>query len=104
MEINNPETTKNSFINYKGKPLVRCKNVIYYGDIEDGHIIRMESIEASEKSDIKISSEISVEMIEIDPKDTNVRKIVKTSKKDGLYQALDIAKVWLDRIKTENVI
>lgn len=104
MEINNPETTKSSFMYYKGKPLVRCKNVIYYGNIEDGHIIRMESVEASEKSDIKVSSEVSVEMIEIDPNDTNVRKIVKTSKKDGLYQALDIAKVWLDRVKVENVI
>lgn len=104
METNNPETTKNSFMYYKGKPLVRCKNVIYYGNIEDGHIIRMESVESSENLDIKVSSEVSVEMIEIDPKDTNVRKIVKTSKKDGLYQALDIAKIWLDRVKVENAI
>lgn len=104
MEISNPETMKNSSICYKGKPLVRCKDVIYYGNIEDGHIIRIESVKASEKSDIKVSTEVSVEMIEIDPKDTNVRKIIKTSKKDGLYQALDISKIWLDRVKIENVI
>ncbi len=33
---------KNAFPMYKGKPLVRCGDVIYYGSMKDKYVIKME--------------------------------------------------------------
>ena len=30
------------FPTYKGKPLVRCGNTIYYGDMKDPYVIKMD--------------------------------------------------------------
>lgn len=83
------------FFEYKGKPLIRCGNVIYYGDINDRYVTKIESKETKKVSNLDVSTLLSVEMIDTDPESTN--KIVKISEKSGLYLALDIASIWLDR-------
>lgn len=95
------KTVKSPFIHYKGKPLVRCGTVIYYGDVSDKRIVRMESMETTQNKDLSISSNVAVEMIETNPQVSDTRKIIKSSKKSGLYSALDIASIWLERAQSE---
>ena len=33
---------KSTFFSYKGKPLVRCGDVIYYGDMKDKFVVKLE--------------------------------------------------------------
>ena len=33
------------FMNYKGKPLVRSKNEIYYGDMSESHVVKFTILE-----------------------------------------------------------
>ncbi len=93
-KLKKPKNSK-KFFEYKGKPLVRCGNIIYYGDINDRYVTKIESKATKKVMDLDVSTQLSVEMIDTDPESTN--KIVKISEKSGLYLALDIASVWLDR-------
>ena len=39
-----PTTKKNNLLEYKGHPLMRKENIIYYGSMSDSHIIMKERI------------------------------------------------------------
>ncbi len=82
---------------YKGFPLMRKDNLIYYGSMADSHIVMLQILETKPVKDTQIASRVSVELQLTDP---NVRardRIVKKSEKDGFYTALDVGCVWLKR-------
>ena len=82
---------------YKGFPLMRKDNLIYYGSMADSHIVMLQILEPKTVKDAQIASKVSVELQLTDP---NVRardRIVKKSEKDGFYTALDVGCVWLKR-------
>ncbi len=82
---------------YKGFPLMRKDNLIYYGSMADSHIVLLQILETKPLKDTQIASRVSVELQLTDP---NVRprdRIVKKSEKDGFYTALDVGCVWLKR-------
>ena len=97
------KTDKNAspFVLYKGKPLVRCGNTIYYGNLSDKYVIKMEVKDSFPKEDLNISSRVQVEMMDTNP-NSDTKKIVKVSEKNGLYDAIDIAEVWLKRAENLN--
>lgn len=97
-----PNTTKDTFMTYKHKPLVRCGDTIYYGSMEDKYVVKMEVKDFILNNDLKISSRIHIEMIETNLNISDTKKIVKISEKSGLYDAMDIAQVWLERAKNLN--
>lgn len=88
---------KQEFFTYKGKPLVRCGDTIFYGDMNDSHVIKLDIKSKTDSNGMNIADEVSVQLILTDPDVSLRKKIVKTSKKKGLYLALDIADVWLER-------
>ena len=47
--------------------------------------------------DIKLATSVSVQLISTDPDLSARKKIVKTSEKESLYLAMDIAEIWLSR-------
>ena len=84
------------FLLYKDKPLVRCGNTIYYGDMADEYVIMMQILGTKKWRDRDICGRISVKLIMTDETRNPLERIVKSSEKDGLYPALDIASVWLE--------
>ncbi|MCI6387651.1 MAG: hypothetical protein PUG69_05955 [Ruminococcus sp.] len=88
---------KNDFLTYKGKPLVRNGNTIYYGDMNDDFVIMMRILSSKEFGDTDLASKVSVQLVNTDPNVSIKEKIVKTSEKKGLYAAMDIADIWLTR-------
>ena len=88
---------KNDFLTYKGKPLVRHGNTIYYGDMNDDFVIMMRILSSKEFGDTDLASKVSVQLVNTDPNVSIKEKIVKTSEKKGLYAAMDIADIWLTR-------
>ena len=88
---------KNDFFTYKGKPLVRNGNTIYYGDMNDDFVIMMRILSSKEFGDTDLASKVSVQLVNTDPNVSIKEKIVKTSEKKGLYAAMDIADIWLTR-------
>lgn len=82
-----------NFLTYKGKPLVRRKNVIYYGDMNDEYVIRLTVL--NEENDI--ANDIKVELMLSDTSLDEKARIKKESSKKGFFEALDIATIWLSR-------
>lgn len=89
------------FPTYKGKPLVRCGDVIYYGSMRDRYVVRLEIKSKKKIKDMEVADRVSVQLMLTDQTVRNRKQIVKTSEKDGLYLAMDIADVWLTRALSE---
>jgi len=86
---------------YKGKPLVRSGNTIYYGDPCEPFVAMLQILNTKNEIDgIAISDRILVQILStddtLDPRD----RIIKKTEKNGLYDALNIACIWLDRSAT----
>ena len=92
---------KDKFLTYKGKPLARNGNTIYYGFPNEKYVIMMQILSTKPVDDVEVASKVSIQLINTDP-DVSIReKIVKSSEKKGLYAALDIAEIWLNRALAE---
>ena len=88
---------KKEFLEYKGRPLVRSGNTVYYGSMADPYVICLNIKDSTELEDIKMSGKVMVQLINTDPEVPLKEKIVKKSEKDGLFNALDLGAVWLER-------
>ena len=51
--------------------------------------------------DMEVADKCTVQLMLTDPEIRSRKQIVKTSEKNGLYLALDIADAWLTRALTE---
>ncbi len=91
-------------LTYKGKPLTRKDKVLYYGSMAEKYIIMLQILESKDFSDIQLATRISVQLQLTDPSLKSKDRIVKkTETEGGLYQAMDIASVWLERaLSAEN--
>ncbi len=82
---------------YKGHPLMRKDNMIYYGSMADSHIVMLQILETKKVGDLDVASKVSVQLQLTDPAAKSRDRVVKKSEKDGLYTALDFGCVWLER-------
>ncbi|MCQ2451084.1 MAG: hypothetical protein MJ080_03815 [Clostridia bacterium] len=85
------------FLTYKGKPLVRKGNEIYYGNMTDKYIVRFEILSTTKDGDFEIADKISIELLLSDPDTPKKERIVRSSEKDSLFTALDLGFTWLER-------
>ncbi|MBQ7756597.1 MAG: hypothetical protein IJ031_05400 [Oscillospiraceae bacterium] len=86
---------KETFFTYKGLPLVRKGNELYYGNMSDEYVVRMQIEETKEENGMQVASKVRIIKMATD-KDLPFDKIfVKNAEKSSLYEALDIACAWL---------
>ena len=90
-------TKKDSLLQYKGHPLMRKDNVIYYGSMTDSHIIMMQILDSKKENGIDVASRVSVQLQQTAPGLRTRDRIVKSSEKSSLWSAMDIASIWLGR-------
>lgn len=84
-------------LEYKGHPLQRKDNIIYYGSFADKYIIMLQILDTKKVKDMDVASKVSVQLQLTDPDIKSRDRVVKRSEKDSLYAALDIGVVWLER-------
>jgi hypothetical protein len=85
------------FSTYKGRPLVRCGDEIYYGNMEEPYVIRMQIKSKKEQNGIEIADKVAIQLMATDPYLSPRKQLVKSSEKKGLFLAMDIADIWLNR-------
>ena len=97
------------YLVYRGKPLVREKNAICYGSMSDKHILFMLILSSKkapsfEGKDIEIPDAILVQILSTDLTKPAHERVIKQFNKNGLYDAMDIGLIWLDKLNgtTEN--
>ena len=96
-----PKTAKAEGLMYKGHPLRRIDNLIYYGTMADKYIIMMQILDTKKDQDLDVATKVSIQLQLTDPTLKSRDRIVKKSEKDSLYAAIDIAAIWLDRALKE---
>lgn len=82
---------------YKGHPLMRKDNLVYYGSMADSHIVMLQILETKKVNDTEIATRVSVQLQLTDPAAKSRDRVVKKSEKVGFYTALDVGSVWLER-------
>ena len=85
------------FSTYKGRPLVRCGDEIYYGNMEEPYVIRMQIKSKKEQNGIEIADKVAIQLMATDPGLSPRRQLVKSSEKQGLFVAMDVGDAWLQR-------
>ncbi len=88
---------KSAVLEYKGHPLRRKDNLIYFGSMSDKYIIMLQILETKKVKDMDVASKVSVQLQLTDPDIKSRDRVVKKSEKDSLYAAMDVASVWLER-------
>ena len=88
---------ENKILMYKGHPLMRKDNLIYYGSMADSHIIMLQILETQKVGDVDIASRVSIQLQLTDPSAKSRDRVVKKGEKPGLYTALDFGYIWLER-------
>ena len=88
---------KGKSLEYKGRPLRRKDNLIYYGSMTDKYIIMLQVTETKPLEDLNLASRIQVQLQFTDPDLKSRDRVVKKSEKTSFYEAMDVAAVWLDR-------
>ena len=84
-------------LTYKGRPLMRKDNLIYYGSMADKYIVMLQVLETKKEHDLDLATRVAVQLQLTDPNLRAKDRIVKKSEKEGFYTALDVGCVWLKR-------
>lgn len=90
-------TAKAEGLMYKGHPLRRVDNLIYYGTMAEKYIIMMQVLDSKKAQDMDVATKVSIQLQFTDPDLKSRDRVVKKSEKDSLYAAMDVAAIWLDR-------
>ncbi|MBO4330492.1 MAG: hypothetical protein J5827_00285 [Oscillospiraceae bacterium] len=84
-------------LEYRGYPLRRKDNLIYFGNMSDKYIVMLQILDSAPVQDLSVASKVSVQLQLTDPDVRSRDRVVKKSEKDGIYSALDVGLVWLER-------
>lgn len=84
-------------LEYKGFPLRRKDNLIYFGSMSDKYIAMLQITETKKVKDLDVATRVSVQLQLTDPELKSRDRVVKKSEKNSLYAAMDVAYVWLTR-------
>ena len=88
---------ENNVLMYKGHPLMRKDDLIYYGSMADSHIVMLQILDKKKIGETEVATRVSVQLELTDPNVKSRERIVKKGEKAGLYSALDFGCVWLER-------
>ena len=70
---------------------------IYYGSMADPYIVMMQILETKKVGDEDVASRVSVQLQLTDPNVKARDRVTKRTEKDGVFSALDVGSVWLER-------
>lgn len=89
-------TDEAKLLMYKGKPLVRKDNVIYYGNPDAEYIAVLTENAYEEVNGMKVATSVTVTLTTNATRGQGKEKVIKKPvERNGLYLALDIGEYWL---------
>ena len=62
------EQKKQSFPTYKGKPLVRSGDTLYYGSMRDKYVIKMNIKSKKKVGDLEVADKVTIQLMYTDPR------------------------------------
>lgn len=87
------------FLTYKDKPLVRKGNTVYYGDMSEKYIIKLDILSSHNEGELEVADKIKISLIKNDSE--KLDNVKKSTEKNGFAEAMQFAVTWLERALTE---
>ena len=88
------------YLVYRDKPLVRQGNMYCYGDMKDDYVLFL-LVFTTKKSEIngeEIPDHVMVQVMSTDESKSPSERLAKQFEKNGLYDAIDIGLIWLEKL------
>lgn len=82
---------------YKGHPLRRKDNLIYYGSMADKYIIMIQVMNTTKDGGLEIADKVHLQLQLTDPDLKSRDRVVKKSDLPDLFSAIDMGATWLMR-------
>ena len=89
--------SENLPLSYKGHPLRRKDNLIYYGTMAEKYIIMLQVLSTKTVGDLAMADKVSVQLQLTDPDLKSRDRVVKKSDLPDLFSAIDMGATWLMR-------
>ena len=83
------------FFEYRGLPLVRKGNEIYYGRMGDPEVVMMQLIGKKTVGEVDCATKVRLYRMVTDESVPPMERIKKTAEKPTLFEALDLAHDWI---------
>ena len=82
-------------LTYKGRPLVRCGNDIYYGNMTDAYIVYLQILTTKKENGIDVADKVHIILLSTDDSKPLPERIVRQANKVGLFNALSFGDIML---------
>jgi hypothetical protein len=86
---------KSSFFTYRGLPLVRKGNLIYFGNMYDDYVVMIEILGTKKQGNLDVASKVRIRKMATDLTLPPQEQIKNKAERESLYEALDMACAWL---------
>lgn len=88
-------------LTYKGFSLVRCKNDLYLGSLKDPYVVYLQILSTKIENGEEVADRVHISLLSTDASLTPAQQLIKQTDKNGLYAALDISSILLERKLSE---
>lgn len=88
---------KSGALIYKGHPLRRKDNLIYYGSMADKYIIMMQVTSSEKEGGLDVANKVQLQLQRTEPGLKSKDRVVKQSDQPDLFSAIDMGSIWLMR-------
>ena len=82
---------------YKGHPLRRKDNLIYYGSMADKYIIMIQVMSSEKRDGLDVANKVHLQLQFTDPDLKSRDRVVKKNDLPDLFSAIDMGSIWLMR-------
>ena len=88
---------KNETLIYKGHPLRRKGNLVYYGSMADKYIVMIQVMSSEKEGELDVANKVHLQLQLTDPDLKSRDRVVKKSDLPDLFSAIDMGSIWLMR-------
>ena len=88
---------KSGVLTYKGHPLRRKDNLIYYGSMADKYIVMIQVMSTEKDGSLELANKVHLQLQLTDPDLKSRDRVVKKSDLPDLFSAIDMGSIWLMR-------
>lgn len=88
---------KSGALIYKGHPLRRKDNLIYYGSMADKYIVMIQVTGSEKQGNLDVANKVQLQLQRTEPGLKSKDRVVKQSDQPDLFSAIDMGSIWLMR-------